>query len=89
VTRVCIKETAGRLYISFVGPDARTLGHALRASFAGHRTLYRTRAGAYRLWARDRERLGVWLEVWAQPGQVTWTGEAAGLRPGLPNEQAR
>jgi hypothetical protein len=77
MTRVRVVEQDGRLYISFTGPDARTLAHALRAAFAGHRTLYRTRAGAYRLWARDRERLGVWLEVWCERSWTTWSTSPA------------
>jgi hypothetical protein len=69
---VTVLETDGRLFIRFTGPDARTLRAALRTAFRGHRRLYRTSSGAYRLWARDRERLGVWLEVWCGPGSVEW-----------------
>jgi hypothetical protein len=93
-TTVRIEERDGRIFISFYGPEKYALCAALWSAFPGHKQLYRLssgrHAGGYRLWARDRERLCVWLEVWCQASSVTWTGgEAAGLRPGLPNEQAR
>jgi hypothetical protein len=73
-TTAHIREADGRLYITFAGPEKYALGAALRAAFPGHSTLYRTRAGAYRLWARDRERLEHWISGYGLSEQVYWEG---------------
>jgi hypothetical protein len=77
MTAVTIVERDGRIFITFSGPEKYALCAALWAAFPGHKQLYRLssgrHAGGYRLWARDRERLAVWLECWCAPAQVSWT----------------